>query len=395
MFLTLNVKQKMKKVKILTRLGKAVHLQPTRVKIGLVALVLVVGAVLSPIIAKADLNSQIRELNGANGQLYDQNNALRREATSIEGVISELQTQINGLQVQINDSNAQIAQTEAKINDAEIELAKQKNLLGLNIKSMYLEGDISTLEMLASSKDLSEFVDKQQYRNSVKDKIRDTLDKVTALKLQLKAEKESLEAQKKDQEARQAVIDAQRAEQARLLGLNQAQRAAVNSEIKANNAQIAELRRLQAIENAKFGSPGTGVACGGGYPGSSSGPWGTWGCNYPLDNTIDSWGMYNRECVSYTAFKVAQSGRYMPYWGGRGNANRWDDNARASGIPVDDNPQPGDVAISNAGYYGHAMYVEHVYDDGRILISQYNGDWTGKYSEAVINKGSLVFIHFP
>jgi len=395
MYLTKKVKQKMKKAKTLTVLGKLASLRSVRLRIAVVAVVLAFGAIITPLAVRADLNSLIRELNGENSQLQNQKNALRVEANSIEGTISALQTQINGLQAQINDSNTQITQTEGKIVEAEAELARQKNLLGQNIKAMYLEGDITTLEMLASSKDLSEFVDKQQYRDSVKDKIKDTLDKVTALKLQLKSEKERLEAQKKDQEERQAVIDLQRGEQARLLGLNQAQRGAVTAEIKANNAQISELRRQQAIENAQFGAPGSGVACGGGYPGASNGPWGTWGCHYPLDNTIDNWGMYNRECVSYTAFKVAQSGRYMPYWGGHGNANLWDDNARAVGIPVDSNPQPGDVAVSNAGYYGHVMYVEHVYDDGRLLISQYNGDWTGKYSEAVINRGSLVFIHFP
>lgn len=84
----------------------------------------------------------------------------------------------------------------------------------------------------------------------------------------------------------------------------------------------------------------------------------------------------------------------MPYWGGIGNANQWDDNARNQGIPVDYNPQVGDVAISNAGYYGHAMYVEAVHGDGTISISQYNADWQGTYSTNRISIGNLVFIHF-
>lgn len=361
----------------------------------LVAILAAFSFVITPLVRANHLADDIAELNAENSVKTQQKTQLRIEAANLQGTINALQAQINGLEIQIAESNAAIEQTVQKIAEAEAELERQKNLLGQNIKAMYLEGQITTLEMLASSKDLSEFVDKQQYRNSVKDKIRDTLDKVTALKLQLKAEKERLDAQKKDQEERQAVLDAQRAEQRRLLNLNVAERNALDAQIRSNNAQITELRRQQAIENARFGTPGSGVNCGGGYPGSSPGPWGRWGCNYPLDNTIDNWGMYNRECVSYTAYKVAASGRYMPYWGGRGNANRWDDNARASGIPVDSNPRVGDVAVSNAGYYGHVMYVEHVYEDGRILISQYNASWTGQYSEKVIEPGNLVFIHFP
>lgn len=385
------VKQKMKQT-VVSSLKKS-HLA-TRV----VAVFAVAVFVITPLAVNADrFSGQINELNQENSQFRAQAQTLRIEAANLQETISVLQNQINGLEAQINESNQKIEATIQKIAEAEAELARQKVLLSENIKAMYLEGQMTTIEMLATSKNLSQFVDRQQYRDTIKNKIKETLDKVTALKLQLKSEKDALEAQKKDQEERQAQVALQRNEQNRLLNLNSAQRATVDSEIRANNAQITELRRLQAIENAKlFGStPGSGPACGGGYPGSAPGPWGRWGCNYPLDHSIDTWGMYNRECVSYTAFKVAASGRHMPYWGGRGNANRWDDNARAAGYQVDGDPSPGDVAISNAGYYGHAMYVEHVYEDGRILISQYNGDWKGTYSTAVISQGSLVFITFP
>jgi surface antigen len=85
----------------------------------------------------------------------------------------------------------------------------------------------------------------------------------------------------------------------------------------------------------------------------------------------------------------------MPYWGGIGNANQWDDNARRAGIPVDTNPQAGDVAIKNSQPYGHAMYVESVNGDGTINISQYNANLNGQFSRAYnVNPAGLVFIHF-
>jgi len=114
---------------------------------------------------------------------------------------------------------------------------------------------------------------------------------------------------------------------------------------------------------------------------------------------VDSWGMYNRECVSYTAYRVHQDfllgkdSHDMPYWGGYGNANQWDDNARAEGIPVDNNPTPGSIAISNAGAFGHAMYVEAV-NGNEIYIQQYNQQLTGQYSEGWRYTTGLVFLHF-
>nr|MCW1908746.1 CHAP domain-containing protein [Candidatus Saccharibacteria bacterium] len=281
--------------------------------------------------------------------------------------------------------------------EQENELARQRKILGENIKAMYLEGQISTLEMLASSKDLSEFIDKQQYRTAVQDKIKTTLDKITELKLQLKAQKEQAEKILNEKQLAQEQLDAQRAESARLLSLNQNQQAQLNAEIKNNFTKIAELRRQQAIENARLfgnGSIPAGTPGGGGYPG-------VWAFA-PIDAMLDNWGMYNRQCVSYTAWKVAISGRYMPGWGwlGLGNANQWDDNARATGIPVDSNPRVGDVAIKNGGQYGHALYVEAVADDGAIYVSDYNQQFDGLYREywisaSTVRANALVFIHFP
>jgi surface antigen len=124
------------------------------------------------------------------------------------------------------------------------------------------------------------------------------------------------------------------------------------------------------------------------------------GTRYPYANaawpsrSVDPWGMYKRECVSYTAWKVSASGRHMPSWGGKGNANKWDENARAAGIPVDSNPRVGDVAIKNSGSYGHAMYVESVNANGTINVSQYNAHLKGEYSAATVSTSGLVFIHF-
>jgi surface antigen len=93
---------------------------------------------------------------------------------------------------------------------------------------------------------------------------------------------------------------------------------------------------------------------------------------------------------------------YGGLWGGRGNANQWPGNARAAGYEVDRDPQPGDVAITNNGYYGHAMFVEAV--NGRMVtVSQYNyiinGQW-GMYSEMTLSAdnsalGPMTFITFP
>lgn len=133
-------------------------------------------------------------------------------------------------------------------------------------------------------------------------------------------------------------------------------------------------------------------------------PVGAPGTAYPYasvpfpNSTADPWGMYMRQCVSYTAWKIASSGRNMPYWGGRGNAVQWDENARAEGIPVDTTPRVGSILIdhSMAPGYGHSAYVEEVYGDGTVLVSQYNARRDGAYSveRRNANGPGVVYIHF-
>jgi surface antigen len=346
------------------------------------------GSIAAPLVKADQFDAAINALKAQNSQNQDAANQLQVQAVSYQDAVDKLQAQINALQASINANKAKQLDLQSQITAAEAELAKQKKILGENIKQMYLEGQISTLEMLASSKDLSQFIDKQQYRTSVQNKITDTLDKITALRHQLAAQKDEVDKLLKDQQTMQATLAGQQGQQTDLLNYTESQKGQYDQAIKSNNSQISALRAQQIAANSRFssGAAGTGPACGGGYPAR-------W-CEITQDSAYDDWGMFNRECVSYTAFKVAASGRHMPYWGGVGNANQWDDNARAAGIPVDGSPRAGDVAISNSGAYGHAMYVESVNSNGTINISQYNVNLNGTYSTNTINVGSLVFIHF-
>jgi surface antigen/peptidoglycan hydrolase CwlO-like protein len=359
-----------------------------------VASLLIIGASIIPNVRADQFDEQIKQLQSQNSQNQGQLSQLQVQAGSYQDAINQLQAQINQLQAQINASQAKQASLQKQIDDGQTELDKQRKVLGSDIKAMYVDGSISTIEMLATSKNLSDFVDKEEYRTAVQSKIQDTLKKITALQNQLKEQKTQVEQLLKDQQGQQGQLDSNRAQQSQLLSFNQSQQSGYDAQIKDNQSKISGLRAQQAAENARlFGGAKVvlGSACDTDHGDTYPSPW----CNSGQDSMLDSWGMYNRECVSYTAWKVSESGRHMPYWGGIGNANQWDDNARDAGIPVDGNPRSGDVAIKNSQPYGHAMYVESVNSDGTLNISQYNANLDGRFSRAYnVSRGSLVFIHF-
>jgi peptidoglycan DL-endopeptidase CwlO len=348
---------------------------------------LLAGATLIGGTVKADqFDQQINQLEQQNAGLQVQSNSLAATASTYQQAVDQLQAVINSLQQNIVNTQAQIDQLQKEIDEAQAELNQQKAVLGDNIRTMYLEGDISTLEILASSKDLSDFVNKQEYRTTVSNKIKATVDKINDLKAQLTKQQREQKDLLADLQTQQTQKQAEENQQAQLLAYTEAQKAAYDQQIGSNNSQIASLRAQQAALNRKLGGvPVAGDPGHGGYPG-------VWN-NAPQDSMLDSWGMYNRECVSYTAWKVYQTFGYMPYWGGTGNANQWPGDAQRAGIAIGSVPRAHSVAIWNVGAFGHAMWVEAV-SGSTIYVSQYNYDYQGHYSEMTINGSGLTYIYF-
>ncbi len=353
---------------------------------------LLIGAILVSVtytsLVRADqFDEQIKALQDQNSVNKQTANQLAAQASSYQDAIDKLQIQIDALQQAIVTNQQKSDELQKQINKAQAELDHDKQVLGDSIKTMYLEGQISTIEILASSKDLSDFVNREQYRSAVQTKVKDTFDKITALKVELQQSQRELEARIKDQQSQQAQLNGAQSQQNNLLAFTQSQKNSYDQQIKSNNSQIAALRAAQAAANRKLGGTAVpGDPGHGGYPAR----WDT----APEDSMIDDWGMLNRECVSYTAWKVYLNFGYMPYWGGVGNANQWPGDAQRAGIPSGSVPKPHSVAISMGGYYGHAMWVEDVYDNGYIHVSQYNYDLAGHYSEMTIYGGGLIYIYF-
>lgn len=335
-------------------------------------------------------DEQIKAVNAEKSQNQATLNSLTAQANSYQEAVDQLQAQINGVQAAIDANVARQNDLQAQITANQLLIDTKKSQLGASVKAMYIDGQISAIEQFASSKNLSDYIDKEEYRSAVQGQLNATIKTINELQKQLQAQKVEVEQLLASQKDQQAQLAAAQYQQAQLLAYTASQQADYTAKIKNNNAQIVSLRQQQAAANAAHFRGYTLVA---GDNGNDSYP--NYYRNSAQDSLIDSWGMYNRECVSYTAWKVYESGRYMPYWGGYGNANQWDDNARAMGISVDSNPRPGDVAVAHWGYYGHVMYVESVNSDGTINISQYNWDYNGHYSEIYhFNPAGLVFIHF-
>lgn len=331
--------------------------------------------------ASADqYDDKINALKGQVNELQARAGELRQKANTLQNELSRLAAEKATIQAQIDYNQAKYEGLIVKIKENEQRIADNKDALGATIADMYVDEGITPIEMIASSNNIGDYVDKESYRSSINDQLTATIETIRTLKKQLEEQKAEVERVLADQKAQREALAAKEAESANLLAQTRGEEAAYQAMTAEKNSEISKLRAQQAAELAararsiggRYSSlPGDGSR--GGYPSK-------W-ANAPMNSYVDDWGMYSRQCVSYTAFKVASTYGNMPYWGGKGNAHEWDDNARRAGMKVSSVPAAGTVAILNDGSYGHAAWVESVNADGTINISHYNVGWTGEYAE--------------
>lgn len=347
----------------------------------------------------ADMQAQIDSLNSQNDANQQTVSSLTSQAASYQQQIDRLNSQIASLQAQIDSNRTKQAKLGAEIQEKQRELDQQRQALGEDLKAMYVSGQMSTVEMLATSKSLSDFVNAATYSTAVQNKIQSTLDTIAQLQNQLRAQKTQVEELLAALSQQQTDLSGKQAEQQHLLAMNQSQQDAYNAQIRQNQSKISSLR--QKIIEANLPSGGSvyyGSACDSSHGDTYPTPL----CNSAQDSIVDQWGLYNRECVSYVAWKEYSDGKYVPY--GLGNAGDWP--SHVPGSWIDNSPRAGDAAVrptipglvfsNGEGDVGHVMYVEHVNSDGTIAISQYNASLDGTYSYVPNRSASgLVFIHFP
>jgi surface antigen len=351
--------------------------------------------------------SQISSLNSQSANDKALASSLSSQDESYEATINSLDSQISSLQGQISSNEAKQATLNQEIIANQAEITQKKSILSDDIKTMYVDGQMTTIEELATSQNLSDFVDKQQYQSVVQGQLASIIQQINALESSLQSQKAQVAGLVSTEQSQNTQLASSQAQAQSLLNYNQSQQAAYNSQISAAASNVSSLEaQLSALNSAGTTSEIEGGTCGGGYPTqtpSSTSPGTNWGCDEAQDNTTDNWDMDNRECVSYTAFMVAKE--YGISTKGWGNAYQWIAAAENAGFTVDQTPSVGAIAIrdrdySVAGDVGHAMYVTAVNGSDSITVDEYNEHYNGTFDERTFSpssyadRGGLYYIHF-
>ncbi len=339
------------------------------------------------------MNATIQSQQQQSAQLHGQANTLQGQVAALNAQITQVQAEI-----QLNQAKAQ--QLNDQITQAQQELNTKKSILDEEIRAIYQDSQITPLEMLASSQNLSDFIDKQQYNDQIKSHIQDELAQIDQLKSQLEKQQISLNATLAAQTAQQSSLGTLQAQQTALLNQTQSQANATDNAVSANKSKLQGLYATRAALDARNNVTIAVGGGNGGYPWANAAVNYNGNCVYPNGSVgADPWGDCYRQCTSFAAWHrhYYQDGAAMPYdWGNAGDwAGPW--GADRAGA-YDYTPSVGAIAVfkpygrSGAGDVGHVAIVIGVHG-GTIDVAEYNWqpfEYDVRYNVPVVD---MVFIH--
>lgn len=143
------------------------------------------------------------EIQGIKSQMSNELTQINR----LNSQISAYQDEIEELDSQLTTLNTQITEKEAEIKAKEEAFANQKSMLEKRLVAIYENGRVSYLDMLLSSKSLSDFISKYyliselaNVDNELMDSIEKSKNEITAQKIELDSQKAEAEQTKQNKE---------------------------------------------------------------------------------------------------------------------------------------------------------------------------------------------------
>lgn len=142
------------------------------------------------------ISNQIDEAQEKQKEVKNQKSETMKQVESISSQIDSYESQISDLDNQIAQSNEKIKEQEKKLAQAEEDYKNQEELIKQRMVAIYVSGDTSYLDVLLSSKNLSDFISSYYLVSEVTQMDADLLEKIQKQKEEIETAKKEIEKNK-------------------------------------------------------------------------------------------------------------------------------------------------------------------------------------------------------
>ena len=225
----------------------------------IIAVPTVTGIVSANAESSEDLQKQIEELEAKNQEYQKvleeaQNDISEKESynETLTSKIENLDEKIDVTHKAIDDTNAKIAESQKKIDQGNSEIEGQVNALRQRLRTIYMAGSASDLEIILGAKDFSDLIDKMTLVKNLSKKDQKLIDNINSKLTVINKEKTELEKNKAELEKNEATLDKDLKDLDKTLRENK--EVLDNLKVKSNEAKkiIADTNSKKAAKEAEF-----------------------------------------------------------------------------------------------------------------------------------------------
>ncbi len=222
----------------------------------IICLSMIIGCVITATATDIDsIKSQQEALEQQSAEyqaILDQKNAeVAEQQEYVDALVGKVETVTKEIQLshqKIQALDEEIAEKTEQINQKNAEIEENMDILRQRIKTIYIAGEVSSLEIILGAKNFSDFLDKVQLVKSVSthdeeliNEIQLQLDQISAEKEELQLDKVELEEEEKNLQAKQDELNELLAENEETLATLQEESNDVLAQLSMTEAQISQL----------------------------------------------------------------------------------------------------------------------------------------------------------
>jgi murein DD-endopeptidase MepM/ murein hydrolase activator NlpD len=151
----------------------------------------------------AELQEQLEAIGSQKSTLSSELSAIQKERASLENTIAQTEKNIEVLELEIDES-------KQLLGELSVEITEYKQSIKESLRNIQYQNELSYLEFILSSENISEFFRRSELLMSIQNPINEAVDKLYDLQNLVVAEAEALSEERKDLDLEKTKLDGQK-----------------------------------------------------------------------------------------------------------------------------------------------------------------------------------------